>query len=936
MRRISKKLSLEQFTSRLPSLVPYYKDGELWYVTPCGGVIGNADDRAMANYGGIPLLVEYNNVRYSHYNMAKAYHFFKKYYELINNGPCMRPYSSATAYFDAEVKNGNRADYEELDRRFEAYQGHVNPDVVSGKVGDNISVMYYVDDGFYKEICEKYIPTFSIPLQYTNDPYKWSQHYLYYPDAFRWYGWFNAVEAANPDIKGFKTIDACSAATNCCLCEEYVRRGGHEMQEKLSGWIQTIDENLSELNRCYNAAYDAYNERWYHDYDDVCFEKNGIEETFCGHINHDIRPYIELEVYLGQHNEDLGQFSVLSEEWEPGVDYLKSNRKEDGQSGTVVYHDNQLYIKTGNGLGYRYDKEFLEMYWDTKDENGRDVWLEYPQIWLEGVDSGHSYSACVCENDECHAEHILPPNSGYVPSNFTSYTIDSLDRVEYNPDGNLDKIATPYDIHRWPNGAFVINGHVYEIQSGETVQYINDRNYDVQRNSFGIPTVAIGSKKFIAIRPRGESNYSFYFKKQGCNLGTLSQVSGYTYIVFDGRRAVVKGTGGNSITIGGVTYQKLDGYTNVEGETIYVSGTSLVNNDPPTYSEYKNDTWLKKGAYTKGYKIADGTLFVLYPYKTYYKDRITGVTQSKLESLMSTDVKLDNIGSPLHGLFNQHRNSSSNSLDHPAFPYPVEGETLDIFYQVGNMSGLQKIEDTSEDDELDITYIGNIITDMVFYMTEKGTNNIITAITSAATSIDNEDNGRCSLSAITRVVDSCNAQKDDLINNQGIVPNDFIDCDITYKYGATIHERHTENGDNYVYEEAPVVDDDANVTYREHVRLVLKSSFYHISGQKSYPIRYYDVERDLEDVIDDDGNVVHVAKCGFECPTSPDPGTLPFPLTKKEYLLGATSLEKVTGSIYVDRGNSAAIEKHLKLGEVCSFEDLEQYGNGSIKMIKDE
>lgn len=933
MRRISKKLSLEQFTSRLPSLVPYYKDGDLWYVTPCNGVIGNADDRAMANYGGIPLLVEYNGVRYSHYHMAKAYHFFKKYYELINNGPCMRPYSSATAYFDAEVKNGNRSDYEELDRQFEAYQGHVNPKVVSGKVGENVSVLYYEDDGFYKEICENYIPTFSIPLQYTKDPYKWSQHYLYYPDTFRWLGWFNAVEMSNSDITEYTTIDQCSAATNCCLCEEYILRGGHGMQELLNRWIGTINERLTVLNDCYSAAYESYDDQWYHDYDDPCFEATGIGKTLCERIDHDIRPYIEFDVYLGQHNEDLGQFSVLSEEWEPGVDYLKSNRRPEGQSGTVVYHDDRLWIKTDRGLGYRYDREFLEMYWDEMDDNGNRMWEDYTPIWMKDVESGHSYSACVCENGEYHVEHILPPNSGSVPSNFTSYTIDSMDRVVYNPNGNLSAVTTPYAIHRWPDGAFIINGRVYEIQSGETVQYTNGRNYDVQRNVFGIPTVSIGSRKFIAMKPKDADKYSFYFNRKGCDIGEPSEVTGYTYIVFDGRRVIVTG---DTVSVNGIEYQKFDGYAVVEDETIYVRGDILVNNDPPAYTHYDNTGWQHEDGYSSGYKISGDTLYVLYPYKTYRTDKITGVTQSKLESLMSKDVKMDNMGNVLKGLFNQHRNGGSNSLGHLAYPYPIEGETLDTFYQVGNTSELEKIREFDGGTE----YCGNIITDMVFYVTEKGSEEIITAVTSARTSIDSEDNGRCSLSAISKVEEDLRSKIDTIISN-GNVPNDYIDCDITYKFGATIIERCSGSVNRYRYEVVPSLDTSTVsgrtcVTYNEHVRFVKKTSYYHISSRRSYPVQYYDAERDLVDVADDDGNVSHVALCGFECPTQPDSIRLPFPLTKKEYLLGASSLEKVTGSIYVDRGNSAAIEKHLKLGEVCSFEDLEQYGNGSLKMIKDQ
>ena len=51
-------------------------------------------------------------------------------------------------------------------------------------------------------------------------------------------------------------------------------------------------------------------------------------------------------------------------------------------------------------------------------------------------------------------------------------------------------------------------------------------------------------------------------------------------------------------------------------------------------------------------------------------------------------------------------------------------------------------------------------------------------------------------------------------------------------------------------------------------------------------------------------------------------------LIREEYKFGSSSNPIVKSDVYIDRGSSAAIEKYLKLGEVKTFEDLEQYGNG--------
>jgi hypothetical protein len=44
-------------------------------------------------------------------------------------------------------------------------------------------------------------------------------------------------------------------------------------------------------------------------------------------------------------------------------------------------------------------------------------------------------------------------------------------------------------------------------------------------------------------------------------------------------------------------------------------------------------------------------------------------------------------------------------------------------------------------------------------------------------------------------------------------------------------------------------------------------------------------------------------------------------------------VQKDTSDIYIDRGRSAAFERHLKLGEVVTMEALENYGNGWFLML---
>ena len=64
-------------------------------------------------------------------------------------------------------------------------------------------------------------------------------------------------------------------------------------------------------------------------------------------------------------------------------------------------------------------------------------------------------------------------------------------------------------------------------------------------------------------------------------------------------------------------------------------------------------------------------------------------------------------------------------------------------------------------------------------------------------------------------------------------------------------------------------------------------------------------------------------------------GIQAYPIFKEEYLMGVSSLENVDANIYIERGINAAFEKHLKLGEVKSLDDLLQYGNGYYKIMED-
>jgi hypothetical protein len=87
-----------------------------------------------------------------------------------------------------------------------------------------------------------------------------------------------------------------------------------------------------------------------------------------------------------------------------------------------------------------------------------------------------------------------------------------------------------------------------------------------------------------------------------------------------------------------------------------------------------------------------------------------------------------------------------------------------------------------------------------------------------------------------------------------------------------------------------------------------------ISGTSKTDIKILNYDTDGDEVEDKNGLTV-------------------FPVFRQEYMFGSATMQNVDADIYIDRGINAAIDKHLKLGEVTSMEALENYNNGYFKIM---
>lgn len=63
-----------------------------------------------------------------------------------------------------------------------------------------------------------------------------------------------------------------------------------------------------------------------------------------------------------------------------------------------------------------------------------------------------------------------------------------------------------------------------------------------------------------------------------------------------------------------------------------------------------------------------------------------------------------------------------------------------------------------------------------------------------------------------------------------------------------------------------------------------------------------------------------------------DKNSISLPSVKLDYLIGVISEPKINNNVFIDRGNNSSFDKHMRLGDVKSLTDLENYGNGYFKI----
>jgi hypothetical protein len=406
-----------------------------------------------------------------------------------------------------------------------------------------------------------------------------------------------------------------------------------------------------------------------------------------------------------------------------------------------------------------------------------------------------------------------------------------------------------------------------------------------------------------------------------------------------------------------------------------------------------------------------------YEPEIYHAKELSGQTTSKLTDIEDTDVLIDDVGNKIDGKYNPNRpifeGEDGYSDDETQIKYalivgdnisvydteeerdaakaelpsgtvfeekkcntkynqqPPQGKELDLLYEVGNTSNIKRIngltiedEDEFESEDTPNYFIGNIITDMVFYY--KDINGVVVEETIVPWSGSSLDAIHQAQSVRTMLEEDGNESGETIIFD-----GDDIYCNITYYIGATLGRK---KGEPFflAYDENSTGDTNYNygVQYNETVKFVKENREYYLGKELkkqipttmnavsahslSYPVYVYKLTQELVDVESDDYDTfIHVPIARFKTEInlinddlssnyetytdmSKYNGIQVAPTFKREYMLGISSLENVDSNIYIKRGINAAFEQHLKLGEVTSMEALEQYSNGYFKIMNNE
>lgn len=879
MKTIQLTYSLEWFKSRLPSVYPSYDGDELLFFDEES--IKKRDNRLMSNYGTVPLdicpkLLGYNGFedkfKISWNTFSKWFHEFKLYYWLLNNGgSCKRVYSSATDFYDSEYKPSSTVQL---------------PFGSDRSSYEELDKLFKERGGKVSKITNSCEGKDDIAVGYRDDGFfKWICDNIVpsFEIPREYVGYWNTDRIYYPNVISWiswfeerkeypSELNKCAESDDCCDCEEYIRRGGEKILESLKTWFKKTNSNILKIKGIIEGNL-----------------QNFAPHAFCE---------INVSSCFGKPSLQ----SILSEKYNTKTDFRHGNYDSTSNTsgGTVVDVDGvSMHFKKGfkpNG-GSTFNKKYMEMEYDDS------AFEEYLPIYAN--DNKSSFS---------------------VSSDMAYYGVDKDGVKKYGKSNAdvIDKFSIKANIERnGKYGWFLIDEELYGVSPIESVEMNGEKIPVFRENGTNTPYVIVGGRDVYAEYDFKSNSYSFSFNgnakfKRNPSQDSLDE-SSIRCISYNG---VIKTFPSTSDTItfslsnGDTVYYKLiDGYSIVDDSIYYIHKCEVTSGD--TLDKVDRAT-INNSASTIVIEAKKNDI------KISKCDVIRGITSSKLLGLRSFNVMTDDNGNMIEALNTTPTKDTYNYQ-------PLEGSELEPLYQVGNVACISAFSLSYEDYENNkkknepspIRHVGDIISSMMFYYADANGDKISYTAKKVGGTI------KSSLNAIQESTKKATEYK----NNYPMeVVSDNVYCEIVYNIGATI-----------VYDKAKAsysISGDSGVEYTEIVEFEkVKTEYYLGNDSHSYPIYVYKLRQGDSptarftapiNVFDSGLTTTYSSIDGMDDYNGLDV----YPTFQDAYNIGISSLPIVDSDVNIDRGNNAAFEKHLKIGEVTSLEALENYTNGYFKMME--
>ena len=641
--------------------------------------------------------------------------------------------------------------------------------------------------------------------------------------------------------------------------------------------------------------------------------------------------------------DDLGEMTIFSTKWKGGVDY--HNRVGSGlgtvidrpfgkdEDGNIIYDYETYIIKDNVSKGYEHD-EYHENSFKADD------WANFSEWYI----NNNNVDFATRPNGECVETYAYSPVNG---------------RVLYNKDVDCESIDYT------KKNLVLINGESADVTlNGDYVnaKLTGDCVADISlRNGIKLPVLKDGPLKYAELNGRRfyalkDGNVEkIYFIKKGycCDQGSIIEKS--NYVIYNGNLYTFTGNIASIVNEEGEThtYEVANGYFWHNGMIFYIKGNKVVLpyivDGNAGFKELSADMLSHFG--WKSISISGDKVVICYDLEVNRANVVTGYTDSKLDLLRRRKVNTDELGNELPGYFNEeisaeptgytiYEESKESTLECPneltvrfgatdtydikgmTYNSPYDQCTLDILYQVGYVS---ELEFQKEVNGVKL-YNGNYLESIKFYHKNENGNRI-----DETTVVGNDS--RTYLKKY---------DKDGEFYKEGYI----LYCDITYYIGATL----VFDEDEGVYK--PAEGRHKGVKYVDTLVVTKSTGKFFMKDKEDgsfFNFTYYELKGNMADWHLDDFNdnklmnmsyfemeiMLFCSNQGIKFSTDyweRNNGMIVAPVFRTEYDLFSSTPQKTKSDIYIDRGFNSAFEKHIKLQEVHTLDDLIKYGNGYFKM----